>query len=212
MTTYIKQASGKVLAGLLVAYLIFMGVLAVAPVDRTVWFAENLTVWIIIGLIGFFYWRGVRFSLTAYLLATVLIFMHTYGGHYTFANVPFEWMSDLLGSERNHYDRIAHFSVGLYAFAFAEWLIMSKAVRSKFVLITYPVLAIMSIAAFYELVEMWFALANGGDAATADAYLGSQGDIWDAQNDIIADTLGAVVAMGFFWIYYGKVRITEFLK
>ncbi len=184
---------------LLGIYAILFTVLAWSPYDRATWFAENLTVWIIVGVIALLWWRGIRFSNTAYLFASVLIFMHTIGGHYTFALVPFDWFSDLFGFERNHYDRIAHFSVGFYAFAIAEWLHVKRLVASRFLLFTYPVFVIATIAMSYELIEWWYA-AGATTVEEAANYLGSQGDIWDAQKDMLADTLGAIVASTIFFI------------
>src|SRR3989338_2214222 len=181
---------------LLVSYLIVFAVLAFDPFDRLTWFAENLTVWIVVGTIAVLYARGIRFSNTAYAMMAVLIFLHTSGGHYTFEKVPFGWVTDLFGFERNHFDRLAHFSVGFYAYPVAEWLLAKRLVANKFLLWPYPVFAIAAIAAGYEIVEWIY--ASGSDPAAGAAYLGSQGDIWDAQKDMLADTLGAIVAATFF--------------
>ncbi len=186
----------KFLQGLLVGYLVLFAVLAFNPVDRMTWFVENLTVWIIIGVILMLYARGIRFSRIAYALMFVLIYLHTIGGHWTFAQVPFSFVTDLFDFERNHFDRIAHFSVGFYAYAIAEWLYVKKLVTNRFLLFTYPVFTIATIAMSYELVE-WIYAASAAPEAGA-AYLGSQGDIWDAQKDMLADTLGAIVATCFF--------------
>jgi putative membrane protein len=128
----------------------------------------------------------------------VLIYLHTIGGHYTFALVPFDWFSDLFGYSRNHYDRIAHFSVGFYAFGVAEWLYMKKMVSNKFLLFTYPVFVIATIAMSYELIE-WIYAAKATNITDAMNYLGSQGDVWDAQKDMFADTLGSIFATGTFF-------------
>lgn len=194
------QASPRFLLILLGIYLALFTVLAVSPYDRPTWFAENLTVWIIIAFIAGLYARGVRFSRTAYLLAYALIILHTIGGHYTFERVPFDWFTDLFGFERNHYDRIAHFTVGFYAYPIAEWLWRSRLVRNRFLLFTYPVFVIASVAMTYELVE-WIYASGASSAESAANYLGSQGDIWDAQKDMLADTLGAIAATAlFFWM------------
>lgn len=177
---------------LLSLYTLLCVVLAFHPYDRPTWFAENLTVWIIVGTLLVLYLRGIRFSNTAYLFMSVLIFLHTIGGHYTFERVPFSWVTDLFGFERNHYDRIAHFSVGFYAFAIAEWIMRARAVTNRFMLFTYPIFVIATVAMSYELIE-WVYAASADPVAGA-AYLGSQGDIWDAQKDMLADTLGAIVA------------------
>lgn len=193
------NSSLRFFCALLGLYAVEFLVLAFNPVDRATWFAENLTVWIILGVILTLWFRGVRFSNTAYALMFVLVYLHTLGGHYTFAKVPFDWFTDFFGFERNHYDRIAHFAVGFYAYAMAEWLWAKRLVRNRWLLFTYPVFAIMAVAAAYEIVEWSYAAEYGGEQAAN--YLGSQGDIWDAQRDMFADTLGALVAtMFFFWM------------
>ena len=82
---------------------------------------------IALGLV-WLYWRGFEFSPAAYGLMAVLLYLHTIGGHYTFERVPFDFVSQLFGFERNHFDSIAHFSVGFYAYAIAEALARKRAV------------------------------------------------------------------------------------
>ena len=200
-----QYPSKHMLGALLALYALLFFVLAIHPIDRMTWFVENLTVWIIVGAIGVLFIRGVRFSTTAYLLMSVLIFLHTIGGHYTFEKVPFDWVTNLFGFERNHYDRVAHFSVGFYAYAIAEWLWARRLVVNRFLLFTYPVFVIATIAMSYELIE-WLYAANADPLAGA-AYLGSQGDIWDAQKDMLADTLGAIGATVFFFWTHGFRRL-----
>lgn len=193
-----ENRSGGFLWWLCGIYAVLFVALAINPIDRQTWFAENLTVWIILAVILLLYWRKVRFSNTAYALMFVLIYLHTIGGHYTFALVPFDRVTDFFGFSRNHFDRLAHFSVGFYAFAVAEWLWVRKLVGNKFLLFTYPVFLVAAIAMSYELIE-W---AYAAQAPVNDAmnYLGSQGDIWDAQKDMLADTLGAILATTVFFV------------
>ena len=191
------QQSSKLLPWLVGVYAVLFIVLAISPYDRPTWFVENLTVWIVLVVILVLYMRGIRFSDLAYALMFVFIYLHTIGGHYTFALVPFDYVTEIFSFERNHFDRFTHFSVGLYAFPIAEWLYTKKLVANKFLLFTYPVFVIATIAMSYELVEWIFALKVAPDAA--NAYLGSQGDIWDAQKDMLADTLGALVATSIFF-------------
>jgi putative membrane protein len=183
---------------LLGIYLLLFVALAFDPFDRPTWFAENVTVWIIVGVIIVLYVRGIRFSTTAYLLASVLIYLHTIGGHYTFERVPFDLVTNAFGFKRNHFDRVAHFSVGFYAFAVAEWLHVKRLVRNRFLLLTYPIFVIATVAMTYEIIEWLYAAGASPEAGAA--YLGSQGDPWDAQKDMLADTLGAVVATALFFV------------
>lgn len=195
------QNPSKFLFWLLGIYSILFIILAFNPIDRPTWFAENLTVWIVLAAILILYFRKIQFSNLAYGLMFVFIYLHTIGGHYTFAFVPFDWVTNLFDFERNHFDRMAHFSVGFYAFAMAEWLYAKKLVANKFLLFTYPVFTIATIAMSYELVEWIYAAEANLEAAMA--YLGSQGDIWDAQKDMLSDTLGAIFATTIFFFMRG---------
>ena len=183
---------------LLALYSVLFIVLAIEPVDRTAWFAENLTVLILIATMLILRARQIYFSNTAYIMMFVLVYLHTIGGHWTFAKVPFNWVTDFFGFQRNHFDRIAHFSVGFYAFAIAEWLDRRQLVANRFLLFVFPVCTIAGIAALYEIIEWLFAALANPEAGIA--YLGSQGDIWDAQKDMLADTFGALVATCLYFL------------
>ena len=200
------MTSSNFLKWLLGIYAVLFTVLAFNPIDRPTWFAENLTVWIILAVILILYWRKVRLSNMAYGLMFVLIYLHTIGGHYTFALVPFDYVTNFFNFSRNHFDRIAHFSVGFYAFGIAEWLYAKKMVTNKFLLFTYPIFVIATVAASYEIIEWWY--AAGASPESAADYLGSQGDIWDAQKDMLADTLGAIVATILFFVVR-KPKLSE---
>jgi putative membrane protein len=166
------------------------------PYARDVWYVENGPIVAIVIALTIGWVRGVRFSNTSYALMSVLLYMHTIGGYYTFERVPFDWFNTFFGFERNMYDRVAHFTVGFYAFPFAEYLLAKKAVTKKWIAYVLPLCFIMALAALYEIFEWWYAATFGGDAGVA--FLGSQGDIWDAQKDMLMDTLGAVTALLIF--------------
>lgn len=164
---------------------------AFEPASRAVWIAEIIPALIILAII----WgisRHFEFSTTAYCLMFVWLTLHTIGAKYTFAEVPFEWFNQLIGSERNNFDRVAHFSIGLYAYPIAEYLLRNKLMSAKLAL-SFALFAIMSLAAGYEIIEWWYAALAGGDEGIA--FLGSQGDIWDAQKDMLMDTLGAISSL-----------------
>lgn len=181
---------------LLALYLILFVACAIDPYDRTTWWPENIPVLLIVVVLVRVYRRRIRLSNTAHLLMAVLVYMSTIGGYYTFERVPFGWVTDTFGFERNHYDRVAHFAVGLYAYAIAEVLWRLKLVRSLWVLLLFPVFSIFTMACLWEIMEWQYAVIKGGDSGIA--FLGSQGDIWDAQKDMLADGLGAVCAVLFF--------------
>ncbi len=184
---------------LLTLYGLVFGVCAISPYDRAVWWAENIPVLVIVLLLALIT-RGYRFSNTSYVLMTVFIVLHTIGGHYTFERVPFGAVSQFFGFERNHFDRVAHFSVGLYAYPVAEVLMVKRLVHTRWIIALFPVFAIATVAGAYEIIEWQYALNS--DPAAGLAVLGSQGDIWDAQKDILADTLGAILVMVLFFIQH----------
>lgn len=121
---------------------------------------------------------------------------HTIGGHYTFANVPFDFITDLFNFQRNHFDRIGHIVVGFYAYPMAEFLTRKK-YANIIVASFFGLFFIMSIACAYEIVEWAYAVIYGGN--TGIEFLGSQGDIWDAQKDMLADMAGAIASLFLFW-------------
>ncbi|WP_201351846.1 DUF2238 domain-containing protein [Hydrogenimonas urashimensis] len=180
---------------LLGGYIILFLLCAIDPLDKAVWIAENLTVLLVVVPLVLTYPK-FRFSNTAYALMSVWVYMHTVGGHYTFAKVPFDLVNDLFGWERNNYDRIAHFSVGFYAYAIAELIDRKRLVANRIMLFLFPVFSIVTIAALYEIVE-WIAAVSLNPQAGAD-YVGAQGDVWDAQKDMLCDTLGAVFATSIY--------------
>lgn len=189
---------------LLTLYGLVFSVCAISPYDRAVWWAENIPVLVIVLLLVLIS-RGFRFSNTSYVLMTVFIVLHTIGGHYTFERVPFDMVTEFFGFERNHYDRVAHFSVGFYAYPIAEVLMIKRLAHSRWIIALFPVFAIATVAAVYEIFEWQYALNS--DPAAGIAVLGSQGDIWDAQKDILADTLGAMLTMVLFFIQHqGELR------
>ena len=182
---------------LLALYGAVFAVCAIAPYDRAVWWAENIPVLTIVAALVLIT-RGHRLSNTSYALMTVFIILHTIGGHYTFERVPFGAVTGFFGFERNHFDRVAHFAVGLYAYPIAEFLMVRRLVHARWIVALFPLFAIATVAGAYEIIEWQYALNS--DPAAGIAVLGSQGDIWDAQKDILADTLGALLAIGVFFV------------
>lgn len=166
------------------------------PVSRAVWVAEILPALLI--LAGIFYMASrFEFSMTALVLMFVWLIFHTIGSKYTFADVPFDWFNNLIGSERNNFDRVAHFSIGFYAYPIAEYLIKTKKCSTPLAM-AFGLFTLMSVAAGYEIIEWWYAAIAGGEEGIA--FLGSQGDIWDAQKDMLCDTAGALSALLIMFI------------
>jgi putative membrane protein len=199
-----KKFSDRVPHILLLGYVLLFIWGAIGPYDRAVWWAENIPIVMLVLAIVVLYLRGVRFSALAYILMAVLPYWHTVGGHYTFERVPFGWFSRAFGFERNMYDRIGHFSVGFYAFGIAEYLIVRKRL-SVGIACLFAIFAISFVAMSYELIE-WVYAAYGGNAEAGADFLGSQGDIWDAQKDMLMDTLGAVASIVLYIALRGRAK------
>lgn len=182
-----------------IALALFLGLIFVwsgtVPADMDVWKVE--IVWPFGVFAALVFTRGLfRFSRLSYGIASIWIAMHAVGAHYTFENVPFGLISELFGFTRNHYDRLAHFAIGLNAFGVAEFVFAKRFVNGAKTAAVFGVFFIMALANFWEIIEWAYAVMDGGD--TGAAFLGSQGDIWDAQKDMLSDTLGAVFAAVFF--------------
>lgn len=160
--------------------------------DLANWMLENTLVVLFLGFLGFHY-RRYQFSDTSYLLMCAFLCLHVYGSTYTYAENPFGfWLRDRLHGTRNHYDRIVHFSFGfLLAYPMRE-LFLKALGYPRWVAWLLPIEVTLSGSALYELVE--WGVADIFFRAQGDAYLGTQGDIWDAQKDIALAVFGAILA------------------
>lgn len=190
------QTYSPLLKGLSFLYLLVFLFTAWAPVSRAVWIAEIFSALGVLGIVWYVS-RTITLSNTSYVLLFVWLVLHTIGSKYTFAEVPFDWFNNLIGSERNNFDRVAHFSIGLFAYPITE-LMIRRRICTPFWAGLFGLLAMISVAALYEIIEWWYAAIAGGDEGIA--FLGSQGDIWDAQKDMLMDTLGALFALGIMAI------------
>lgn len=193
MKTNIKKSWPLLLLAVYVAEFIF---LAFDPYSRVIWITENSISLIITAVLIFLYRRGVRFSNTAYTLMALYLCLHTIGGHYTFERVPFDFITDLFGFERNNFDRVCHFMVGFFAYPAAEYFENRQLIKPRGLLIFMLIMAIFGAAAIFELVEWIYAELAAPEAGSA--FLGSQGDIWDAQKDMLSDGLGAVFSTALY--------------
>ena len=180
---------------MLVVVVVAVAVSAISPHNFAVWMTE---IFWIAGLLAVLLStrRMFRFSVTAYVCFFVWMVFQAVGAHYTFELVPMDWLTKPLGLVRNPYDRIAHFTVGWFAFPFCERFFRMGWVRSAFLSAFFAVMTVVAMAGLWELVEWQYAVIEGGEAGAA--FLGSQGDIWDAQKDILCDTLGALCASALF--------------
>jgi putative membrane protein len=164
----------------------------IGPHDRLTWWLEVLPVMIAVPLL----WATVRgFPLTplCYALITVHAVILMVGGHYTYALVPFgDGLRDLFDLSRNPYDRIGHFAQGFVpAIVAREILLRHTPLRPGGWLFTIVAGMCLAISACYEFIEWFAAIVGGGDA---DAFLGTQGDVWDTQWDMFLALIGALSA------------------
>ena len=176
--------------------LVFAAVLlwsAINPADYFTWFLEVLPA--IIGLLVLLATRK-SFPLTPLVYGLILVHcvILMVGGHYTYAEVPlFDWIRDSFGVARNNYDKVGHFAQGFIpAMVAREILIRKKVVRVRGWLAFLVVCFCLAFSAFYELVEWLVALASG---ESAEAFLGTQGYVWDTQSDMGFALVGAVSAL-----------------
>ena len=189
--------SNRLLQGLVCWLIVLWIITAIEPFNRRDWFLENLLVFFYGTLLVLTY-RRFAFSGLSYLLFTVFMSLHLVGAHYTYAEVPFGfWLQDALGMTRNHYDRIVHFSFGLLiAYPFRELLMRAAGVvRSWSYLLA--VCIVLAFSGFYEVIEGIVAMIV--DPELGMAYLGTQGDVWDAQKDTFLAFCGSVIAMLITW-------------
>ena len=195
---------------LLILYWLLFIICAIDPFNREVWWAENIPVLMPVLLLMFTFGK-FRFSSISYFLMWFFMSIHTIGGHYTFELVPFDFFNEQLSklnldflfpTGRNNFDRVGHFFVGVFAYPLAEFTYRKKYITSIFTAILFGVFALGFWGALYEAIEMVYAIKEGGDAGAA--FLGSQGDIWDAQKDMLLDILGALAVSVLFYFVWRK--------
>ena len=194
-TTHIRVRfrNHRLLQALVAWYTFVWIVTAIAPLDRHDWFLENLlVVAVVIVLVGTY--RFVPLSDLSYLLSTLFLTLHAVGAHYTYSEVPLGfWMRDTFGLARNPFDRVVHFCFGL---------LMAYPIREAFLRVAnargfwayyLPLDVTLAFSALYEIIEM--VIATLVAPGTGDAWLGTQGDVWDAQKDMGLAALGALLCM-----------------
>jgi putative membrane protein len=191
----------RYLLGLSAIYAVVWLLLAIHPLDRHDWLLENALV------LGFgvglaLTYRKFTFSRVSYTLIFLFMCLHAVGSHYTYALVPYDqWWKALTGSTfnemfglgRNQFDRLVHFSYGLlFAYPLRE-IFLRVAEARGFWGYALPLEFLLATSALYELIEWGAAEVFGGDLGVA--YLGTQGDVWDAQKDMAMAGLGGLIAM-----------------
>ena len=165
----------------------------IEPKDRLTWVLEVAP-----AIVGFFVlaltYRSFRLTPLLYWLILVHMIILMIGGHYTYAEVPF--FDHLFGSTRNNYDKLGHFAQGFVPALIAREVIIRLKIIPKRGWMNFFILCFaLALSAFYELIEWWVALASG---EAAEAFLGTQGYVWDTQSDMMFALIGAATALLFF--------------
>lgn len=160
------------------------------------WFLECIPAFLGVIILIFTY-KNFYFSNFTYWMIFVHCLILIIGGHYTYAEVPlFDWIKETFHQSRNNYDKLGHFAQGFVpALIIREVLVRKNVVNGKKWLGVIIVSFALAISAFYELIE-WFVSVNSGESG--DAFLGTQGDIWDTQSDMLTAFIGAIIAVVLF--------------
>jgi putative membrane protein len=163
------------------------------PHDRFTWVLEVFPAMMGIPILLYVYPR-FRFTPLVYTLVAIHAIILMVGGKYTYAEVPLGyWMKETFGFARNHYDRIGHFAQGFVPAMLArEIFIRRSPLRGTWWLPFVVICFCLAFSAFYELIEFWTALSTG---SASEAFLGTQGDPWDTQWDMMLALIGAIVAL-----------------
>lgn len=175
---------------------------AIAPKDYLTWFLEVLPA-VIGAVILLFTYYSFRLTPLLYVLILLHCVILMIGGHYTYAEVPlFDTIKDIFNLDRNNYDKVGHFAQGFVPAILArEILIRKQVVNGKTWLNTFIISICLAFSAFYELIEWWVAILSGENA---EAFLGTQGYIWDTQSDMAIALVGAICAIVFLAKYHDK--------
>jgi putative membrane protein len=180
-------------SALLAAYLVFWGAMGLTPLDSQNWVLSSILPLTFVGALVFGR-RSLLLSTTSYALISTFLTLHTIGAHYTYAQVPLgHWLQSALALERNHFDRIVHFAFGLLL-TYPLFEAFHRFTGARRPLLFY--LAFMTqlgLAGAWEIIESVVAQLTRPDLGAA--FLGAQGDPWDAQHDMLAAICGTVVAL-----------------
>jgi putative membrane protein len=184
---------GKLIPGLAAVCVVAWLIAAVHPLDQQAWILENILL-IVFVVVLFFGHRRLKLSNTSYFLLAAFVILHIVGAHYTYAQMPLGlWARDYFGLSRNHYDRFAHGAFGfLLAFPVRELLLRFSGTSRRWSFWLAPAI-LLAVSGLFEIIESIVAeLVAPGKGVE---WLGGQGDEWDAQNDMMAATIGAITMM-----------------
>jgi len=187
-------------------YLVIWIITAIHPKYPQDWLLENILVFL---MFPFVLWLDKKFALSLVSLVLLLVFgsMHALGAHFTYAKMEyFDVLTNYFDFHRNYYDRVVHFAFGLLLFR-PVYEIISRYSRSFNVALLFTFTTIVSISAFYEILE-WMAAVTLRPGL-GFAFVASQGDVWDSQKDILSAAVGALVNVVFLRSFYFRIRTTK---
>lgn len=197
-----KIPSKRELIILIAIYAVGFTVLAIKPYDRWDWAMENFfpISMLLAAIIAYPHYKFTRLS--CYLIFFYL-FVQSYGGHWTYAlTPPFNWLRDEFHLSRNHYDRVAHFMLGFLMAIPIREILLQVIVTSRKWMAFLTAAIVLAIGAFYEFIEWWASLLSSPELG--NAFLGTQGDIWDSHWDMFLALVGAVLALAIFMKWHDR--------
>ncbi len=196
MIRQMTRQPDRLLIALLASFLILLAWSGAFPYDRLTWMLEVAPA-VAAAILLCATYRRFPFTRLAYIGIWLHAIILVIGGHYTYAREPlFSWIRDTFHLSRNHYDRLGHLAQGFFpALVVRELLLRTSPLRPGKWLFTLVTCACLAVSAFYEMIEWW--AAEISDEA-ASAFVGSQGDVWDAQWDMFMALIGAMAAQALF--------------
>ena len=198
-----SKPQNRFLAVLFWTFLAFWALMAIKPLNRADWLLESILVFVAVPFVLFLH-RKMPLSTLSYCLIFCFLVLHTVGSHYTYSEVPAgKIVSEWLGFERNHFDRLVHFLWGFLLTIPVFEILRKKVSRKVAAIFIFACCVIVLTGVLYELMEWAAASVVAPEAGTA--VLGTQGDEWDAQKDMLLNFLGAVGSVVFLpWVVEKK--------
>lgn len=190
---------------LLIFFLIVCVVTGINPADRISWILEFLMVFGAVLILTLTY-NKFRFSNTAYTLMFIFLILPVIGGYFNFESVPVQNILSFFQEGRNNFDRLVHFTFGL-VFGFVVYEFVKRKTKLKgWWLYVIPIMFVFAISGFYEVVEWWATLVFSHE--TAFEFLGTQGDLWDPQKDIMMGGIGSIISISYIY-FKEKVNLKK---
>lgn len=188
-------------------FLLGLIISAINPHDYFTWLLEVLPA--VIGVIVLlFTFKKFQFTYLTYVFILIHCYILFIGGHYTYAEVPlFDWIKEICHQTRNNYDKVGHFTQGFVPAIITREILLRKVIVLKNNWLAFLTVCVcLSISVFYEFIEWFVAIATGQDS---EAFLGTQGYVWDTQSDMLYAFIGASCAVLLLSNYYNKLLKKE---